>query len=129
MALLISLVTSFILYIVLDLLWLGVIAKSFITKWLAPWMTSGLKIIPALMVYVLLAAGLTFFVLPRSGTWYMALVWGAVMGLVVYGVYDLTNLSTILGWPIKFVLVDMSWGIVSGAIVAAVTYFISGLVR
>jgi uncharacterized membrane protein len=68
-------------------------------------------------------------VLPRSGTWYMALVWGAVMGLVVYGVYDLTNLSTILGWPIKFVLVDMSWGIVSGAIVAAVTYFISGLVR
>lgn len=126
---LIAFIVSFVGYIVLDLLWLGIIAKPIVTKFLSPWMTDGFKIAPAIAVYVLLALGLTFFVIPKSDSWYMALLFGAVMGLVVYGVYDLTNLSTIANWPWKFVLVDIGWGIVSGGIVGMITYFVTQALR
>lgn len=122
-------ITSFISAIVLDLLWLGVIAKSLVTKWLAPWMTGGFKTWPAAVVYVLLALGTTFFVLPKASSIGTAVLWGALLGLIIYGVYDMTNLATISNWPWKFALTDMAWGTVSGGLIAMVTYWISKLVK
>ena len=43
-----------------------------------------------------------------------------MLGLVVYGVYDFTNYSTLRQWPFVLVLVDVAWGIVASAACAAV---------
>lgn len=115
-------ITSFISYIILDLLWLGVIAKPFITKSLAPWMTGGFKLWPAVVVYVLLAIGFTFFVLPKVTCVGTAFLWGALLGAIIYGVYDFTNYATIANWPIKFLFVDWMWGVVSGGLVSVIVY-------
>lgn len=125
----IILITSFISAIILDVLWLGVIAKPLITKWLAPWMTGGFKIWPAAIVYVLLALGTTFFVLPKASSVGTAVLWGALLGLIIYGVYDMTNLATISNWPWKFALTDMAWGTTAGALIAMISYWISKLIR
>ncbi len=101
--------TTFASYIILDLLWLGVVARPIITRLLSPWMTNGFKMLPAFIVYVLLAVAMTFLVIPRATSFPLAIIWGAILGLVVYGVYDLTNYATISGWPIKFVVLDMAW--------------------
>jgi uncharacterized membrane protein len=122
-------VTSFISYIVLDLLWLGFIAKPLITKWLAPWMTDGFKLWPAAIVYALLALGTTFFIIPKMTSLGMSFIWGALLGLIIYGVYDMTNLATIANWPTAFAFVDMAWGIVSGGLVAMVIYWISRFLK
>jgi uncharacterized membrane protein len=44
---------------------------------------------------------------------------------VTYAAYDLTNLATLEGFPLKVVLVDMVWGTVLCATVSAVTFLAS----
>lgn len=48
----------------------------------------------AILVYLLIPLGVVLFVRPAVGTsssLWVAFVWGSVFGLVLYGVYDLTN--------------------------------------
>ena len=125
----IILVTSFVSYIILDLLWLGVVAKPLITRWLSPWMIGGFKIWPAAIVYLLLAIGTTVFVLPKAVNIGTAALYGALLGLIIYGVYDMTNLSTITNWPTAFAFVDMAWGTVSGGLIAMVMFTVSKLFK
>jgi uncharacterized membrane protein len=54
-----------------------------------------------------------------------ALVLGALLGLVTYAAYDLTNLATLEGFPLKVALVDLAWGTVLCATVSAVTFRVS----
>jgi uncharacterized membrane protein len=43
-----------------------------------------------------------------------------LFGLVVYGVYDFTNYSTLRQWPFVLTLADVAWGTVATAVCAAV---------
>ena len=102
-------------FVVLDGLWLGVFMTDFYTSRLLPiarvadgrlsplWA-------PAAVVYLLLALGIALFVVPRSESMWQAAALGLVFGLVVYGVYDLTNYATIERWTAALVLTDMAWG-------------------
>ena len=54
-----------------------------------------------------------------------ALGYGALFGLVVYGVYDFTNLSTLRDWPLIVAVVDVAWGMVASAICAAVVWTVA----
>jgi uncharacterized membrane protein len=52
--------------------------------------------------------------------WKGAMVAGALFGLVAYATYDLTNLTTLKGWPLSLAFIDMVWGAcVSGVAAAA----------
>lgn len=104
-------------FILLDALWLGVLMNGFYKTNLAPLARmSGGNLAPiwpaAALVYPLLAAGVTFFVLTQSRTAFEALVYGALLGVVIYGVYDFTNYSTLRDWPLALALVDLCWGAV-----------------
>ena len=67
---------------------------------------------PAVVLYALLVLGLALFALPRarSGSMLEAAAWCAALGVICYSVYDLTNYSTMQGFPLKVVVVDMIWG-------------------
>ena len=112
-------------FMVLDGIWLGVLMKSFYRDQLAPIvrLADG-GIAPnwpaAFVVYVLLGTGIALFVIPRASTIWSAAGYGGMLGLVVYGVYDFTNYSTLRQWPFVLVLVDVAWGIVASAACAAV---------
>ena len=107
-------------FMVLDGLWLGVLMKRFYRDQLAPVarMADG-GIAPnwpaAFMVYVLLGTGIALFVIPRASSAQSAILWGAAFGLVVYGVYDFTNYSTLRQWPFVVTLADVAWGAVASA--------------
>ena len=112
-------------FMVLDGIWLGMVMNSFYRDQLAPIvrLADG-GIAPnwpaALVVYVLLGIGIALFVIPRASTVSSAAGYGALLGLVVYGVYDFTNYSTLRQWPFVLVLVDVAWGIAASAACAAV---------
>jgi uncharacterized membrane protein len=72
----------------------------------------------ALVVYPLLGTGIALFVMPRASTIPAGAGYGALFGLVVYGVYDFTNYSTLRQWPFVLTLADAAWG--AAAAVAAV---------
>ncbi len=112
-------------FAVLDAIWLGMLMKSFYRDQLAPIvrLADG-GIAPnwpaALVVYALLGTGIALFVMPRAATISSAAAYGAMLGLVVYGVYDFTNYSTLRQWPFVLVLVDTAWGMAASAACAAV---------
>ena len=102
----------------LDAVWLGILMKTFYRQQLEPIvrLADG-GIAPnwpaALVVYVLLGTGIALFVMPRAATVSSAAAFGALFGLVVYGVYDFTNYSTLRQWPFALTLVDVGWGTVA----------------
>ena len=110
-------------FMALDGVWLGVLMKGFYREQLAPIvrLADG-GIAPnwpaAFVVYALLGAGIALFVIPRAPTVPLAAVYGALFGLVVYGVYDFTNYSTLRQWPFVLTLADVAWGAVASAAAA-----------
>jgi len=50
---------------------------------------------------------------------------GALLGLISYATYDLTNLATIKDWPLLVTIVDIIWGTVLGASVSLISYLIA----
>src|SRR5262245_54196926 len=70
-------------------------------------------------VYVLLALGVAVFVVPRAPDVWAAARYGALFGLIVYGVFDLTNFSTLANYSPTLTLIDMSWGVVATGVCAA----------
>src|SRR5512134_2927709 len=116
-------------FMVLDGIWLGMLMKGFYRDQLAPIvrLADG-GIAPnwpaAFVVYVLLGTGIALFVIPRAPTVSLAAAYGALFGLVVYGVYDFTNYSTLRQWPFVLTLADVAWGTAASAACAAVVRFV-----
>jgi uncharacterized membrane protein len=112
-------------FMVLDALWLGLLMKNFYRNQLAPIvrLADG-GIAPnwpaAFVVYVLLGTGIALFVIPRAPTVSLAAVYGVLFGLVVYGVYDFTNYSTLRQWPFVLTMADVAWGAAASAAAAVV---------
>jgi uncharacterized membrane protein len=105
---------------VLDGIWLGVIAKDFYRRSLAPlarMADGGLAPIwgIAVLVYPVIALGLTMFVLSRWSSAREAALYGALFGAVTFAVYDLTNHSTLRDWRAAMTVVDICWGAASCA--------------
>ncbi|MEI6669890.1 MAG: DUF2177 family protein [Acidobacteriota bacterium] len=118
-----STVIGAVAFMVLDGVWLGLLMKDFYRAQLAPIvrLADG-GIAPdwpaALVVYALLGAGIALFVIPRAATIPLAAGYGALFGLVVYGVYDFTNYSTLRQWPLVLALADVAWGATASAAAA-----------
>ena len=114
-------------FMVLDGFWLGLVMKTFYRDQLAPIarLANG-GFAPnwpaALVVYLLLGTGIALFVTPRAGDLRSAALYGAAFGLVVYGVYDFTNYSTLRQYPFLLTLADCAWGIVASSACAALVW-------
>lgn len=114
----------------IDLLWLGVIVKGFYSHELGDLARrEGSALAPrwgaALLVYLLIPAGIVLFVRPLLGvnaTFREAFGWGAVYGLMVYGVYDLTNLAVLEKWTALLTAADIAWGCVLCGTVSTVMW-------
>jgi uncharacterized membrane protein len=103
-------VLTLIPFVVLDALWLGLVAPSFYKKHIGFIMAKNINWTAALLFYLLFVAGIAFFVTCRESSLQQAALRGAVFGLVCYATYDLTNLATLEGWPITVTVVDLCWG-------------------
>jgi uncharacterized membrane protein len=64
--------------------------------------------------------------MPRAADALSAATTGALFGLVVYGVYDLTNFATLAQYPLAVMFVDMAWGSVATAICAVAARMLVG---
>ena len=115
-------------FLAIDLVWLSLIARKFYAQYLGYLMKTNINYVAAGLFYLFFVIGLVVFsVLPalEKNSWTQALLLGALLGLVSYATYDLTNLATIKDWPLIVTIVDMIWGTVLGASVSLTSYFIA----
>jgi uncharacterized membrane protein len=127
---------AFVCFVIADFLWIGFVMKTFYTNELVGiGRISGGKFEPviwaAVLVYVVLALGIVEFVLPKTGldsNWTSTFLTGALMGLVVYGTYDFTNLSTLKDWSLTLTITDLCWGMFVTGLVSCLTRYIGSLI-
>ncbi len=99
--------------VLLDLLWLGVVAKPLYQSGIGHLMADKPNIPVAVLFYLVYAAGLLVFaVLPQAGSagWLATAGTAALFGFFAYATYDLTNLATLRNWPLGLSVLDMAWG-------------------
>lgn len=101
----------------LDYIWMSFVAQDYYaealehviqnrkSQWIYNWPTF-------LLTYLLLAAGLSFFVLNKpSLSLFRYFLNGAFFGLIIYGSFHLVNYAAVENWPIM--LIDVVWGTVN----------------
>jgi len=113
--------TTFVVMVALDLIWLGVIAKSTYQKGIGHLMADRPDVAVAAVFYVIYAVGLTVFSLLPHATQAglgKTVVSAALFGFFAYATYDLTNLATLKNWPLQLSLIDIAWGTAVSAVSA-----------
>jgi len=74
----------------------------------------------AILCYVFLVLGLNYFILnPKKGV-----MDAFILGIVIYGVFETTNLAILKKWPTYVVIMDTLWG---GTLFALTTYIIQNI--
>ena len=116
------------IFFAVDMVWLGLAAKTFYAKHIGFLMKANVNWAAAILFYLLFIAGLVAFVVTpavEKGSWVRAVLFGALFGLITYATYDLTNLATLRGWPLLVTVVDLIWGTVLAASVSVATYVVA----
>ncbi len=121
---------AFVLFLVIDLIWLVLIAKDLYQRQIGHLMAENVNWAAAVIFYLLFIGGLVFFAIypaVNDGQWTKALLYGALFGFMAYATYDLTNLATLKDWPIQITIIDLVWGTFLGASVSSLTYLVNHL--
>lgn len=105
-------------FLVLDAIWLGLVAPSFYKSQIGHLMADSPNFLAAGIFYLLYVAGMVVFVTGRKGTLKETILRGAFFGFIAYATYDLTNLATLQGWPVLVTVVDLIWGTFLSAMTA-----------
>lgn len=117
--------------ILLDSIWIGFlmtdIYKSNIAKILSISKDAvTFNPLPGILVWMLIAFGALFFVLPltKNLDYLTTFYYGAFFGLVLYGVFEFTNMATFSNWSLKTAVIDIFWGMFLNGAVAVFLRFI-----
>ncbi len=124
----IAYLAAVVVFLVIDSLWLGVVAADFYEEQLGAFMTGPVVVPAAVAFYLLYIVGVVVFaIVPalETGGGKAALLRGALFGLIAYATFDLTNLAILPGWPLPVALVDMVWGAVLTGSTAALGFLIT----
>lgn len=115
-----ALATALIVYAIAEAMWLASMRPVY-AKWFSKFALGPLEIrsmVAAILAYVVLIGGfVALVILPGLKG---IVLRGALFGLVVYGVYNFTNMATLKGYSWTMVAIDTLWGAAIFAIVALI---------
>ncbi|MDA3891509.1 MAG: DUF2177 family protein [Salinivirgaceae bacterium] len=123
----ISYLLTFIVFLMIDMLWLGVVAKNLYQKYLGGFLSETVNWTAAFVFYLIYIVGISIFAIypaVNKDSAQNAIIMGALFGIFTYATYDLINLATLKGWPLPIVFIDIVWGAVLSAIVSFSGYYI-----
>lgn len=118
---------SLTIFLIIDFLWLGLIAKNIYQKEIGSLLKEKVNFIAAFIFYTLFVIALTIFVIIPSietKSILKAVLLGALFGFITYATYDLTNFATLKGFTLKVVIIDLLWGTFIGTVTSVLTYLI-----
>ncbi len=117
-----------VLFFILDFLWLSAMATGFYRARLPGIMATDVNYVAAVLFYLMYVGGIVIFAVGpalENGRWMTALAYGALLGLVAYGTYDLTSQATLKQWSTAVTIVDMAWGTFASGAAASLSYSVT----
>ena len=117
---------SLISVLLLDFTWLFLIMKDFYSSQFIN--LARPEVLPywsAACAWLVIPLGIVMFVDKVSKDYKESLIYGAIFGLILYGLYDFTNYATLKGWTLKLLIVDICWGIVICSLSSVFTKYVS----
>ncbi len=111
-ALLLYAVTA-VVFLGLDSLGIRFLIRPVFETHVGQLLASPLRLGPAAVFYLFYVAGLLIFVswpALKAGAPMQALLFGALLGAMCYGTYEMTNYATLEAWSWQQVVVDGLWG-------------------
>ena len=115
-------------FFIIDIVWLGVIARGFYRRNLESILSPNVNWTAAVIFYLIYIAGILIFAVRpalASNSLGSAVLLGGLFGFFTYATYDLTNMATISNWPLKIVVVDILWGTCLCVLVASFSFLIA----
>jgi uncharacterized membrane protein len=110
---------------VLDYLFLGILAKGFFVSEVGD-MLGEVKPVAAVLFYLIYVVGVLVFVSgDAAATWQTTLPYGALFGLFCYATFDLTALALLKHWSWAVAALDISWGAVVTAVSSTAGLFVA----
>jgi len=128
MNLIIAYIATSVVFLGIDSVWLGVVAKDFYREKLGGLMLENVNLGIAAVFYLFYTIGIVFFAIKpalEAQNVFLALGYGALFGFLAYGTYDFTNMATLKNWPYLVSFVDIAWGTFITAISAVIGFWIT----
>ena len=127
--LIVAYITSLVSMLAIDSVWLGTMMNRFYKSRMGHLLGDKVAYAPAVIFYLLYAVGVILLVvqpaLKQSTSLLHVFLYGALLGLVGYGTYDLTNQATLKNWPTSLTLVDLTWGALLTGIVSVLAVLVA----
>ncbi|MGH6859874.1 MAG: DUF2177 family protein [Phyllobacterium sp.] len=117
-----------VIFFVLDFIWLSTMATSFYRARIPAIMATDVNYVAAILFYLMFVGGIVIFAVGpalENGRWMTALVYGALLGFIAYGTYDLTSQATLKQWSTAVTVVDMAWGTIASGLAASLSYSVT----
>lgn len=111
-----------------DLVWLGVVAADLYENQIGFLLADTINWDAAVIFYLLYIAGIVYFAIApgiAKNSLKYCMISAALFGFLAYATYDLTNLATVEGWPIKITIIDLIWGTTLTSLTALSGWFIA----
>lgn len=128
----ISYILTTIVFLFIDLVWLGFIAKDLYRKYLGSFLSENVNWTAAIIFYLLYIVGISIFAIypaVNKDSVFNAIILGGLFGFFAYATYDLTNLATLKDWPLTIVFIDIIWGAILTASVSVSGFYIVKLLK
>ena len=106
-----------IIMLIFDYIWLGHVTKGIwynVVKDIQKEPFNA-KLFYGIPAYLLMVISILVFVLPKiskENMIYDSIIYGGLMGLIIYGVFDFTNLVLFKNYNLNVAMLDILWGIV-----------------
>jgi uncharacterized membrane protein len=78
--------------------------------------------LPAAIVYAIMTAFVYLYAVRDARSSLDAAARGALIGVLAYGFYDITNYATLTNYTLAMTLTDMAWGTALFTVAAAIGY-------
>ncbi len=128
MKLILSYFLTTVVFFIIDIAWIGGFAKKFYWGNMGSLLKDDINWAAALIFYLLYIVGIfVFAIIPAvdNDSLKTAIIYGGLFGFFCYATYDLTNLATMKGFPMKVAIVDMIWGVILTSSVAIAGFYIT----
>ena len=116
-----------VLFLAIDMVWLLWLGRSIYVTEIGGILRQPPNMAAAGAFYALYITGLMVMVIwpaVQAQSVVQGMLYGALLGLVAYGTYDLTNLAVMKGFTTKIAIIDMIWGAFLTGAVSTLTVLI-----